>query len=208
MTCLRTLNHKPSKNRGGLSRVDIYQSGAPTPEQAEQARAALEERVKQQETARQTLVARQDPVVRALLDEAFARLGLEDPQGNIRAAIARYPLDHVVNGIATFEGKRRAGTLPKGVDARYLLGIVRNISQQDEGLGITEALIAARLEARDLLLVPLQRELASLESHLSHVPDLIKTFIDRATNADRLVDRLFWLTAVVDSINAQASETH
>lgn len=208
LTCLRTLNHKPRKNRCGHSRVDVYQSGAPTPEQVEQARAALEQRVKQQEKARQTLLARQDPVVRAILDEAFARLGLEDPGGNIRAAIARYHLDDVVNGIATFEGKRQAGSLPQGVDARYLLGIVRNISQQDEGLQITEALLAARLEARDLLLEPLKRELASLESHLPDAPDRIKAFIDRATCAGRQIDRLFWLTAVVDSINAQAAQKH
>lgn len=208
LTCLRTLNHKPRKNRGGQSRVDLYQSGAPTPEQAEQARAALERRVKQQDKAHQTLLARQNPVVRALLDEAFARLGLEDPQGNIRAAIARYPLDDVVNGIATFEGKRCARTLPPGVDARYLLGIVRNISQQDEGLRITEALLAARLEAHDLLLEPLQRELASLESLLSDATDRINALLDRATSADRQIDRLFWLTAVVDAINAQAVEKH
>lgn len=208
LACLRTLNHKPRRNRGGQSRVDLYQSAAPTPEQTEQAHAAFEERVKQQEKAQKTLLARQDPAVRAVLDEAFARLGLEDPQGNIRAAIARYPLDHVVNGIATFEGKRRAGTLPEGVDARYLLGIVRNISQQDEGLRITEALLAARLEARDLLLEPLHRELASLQSLLSNAPDRIKAYLDRATTADRQIDRLFWLTAVVDSINAQAAQKH
>ncbi len=208
LTCLRTLNHKPRKNRGGQSRVDTYRSAMPTPEQSEQARAALEERLKKQEKARQTLLARQDPVVRALLDQAFARLALEDPKGNIRAAIARYPLDDVVNGIATFEGKHRAGTLPNGVDARYLLGIVRNISEQDEGLQITETLLAARMEARDLLLEPLQRELASLEDLLSDATDRLKAFLERATIADRQIDRLFWLTAVVDTINTQAAETH
>ena len=106
----RTLNHKPRKDRQGRSRAEIYTTETPTPEQVEQAH--VEARLKQQELARETQQARQDPVVRALLDDAFARLGRADPEGNVRAAIARYPLDHVVGGIATFEGKHHAGTLP------------------------------------------------------------------------------------------------
>ena len=43
------------------------------------------------------------------------------------------------------------GTLPPGVDGRYLLGIVRNIEQQDEGLEITSALLRARAEARQII---------------------------------------------------------
>jgi hypothetical protein len=76
--------------------------------------------------------ARQDPLVRQHLDAAFARLALDDPDGYFRIAIGRYSLSHVVNGVATFEGKRTGGTLPAGVDARYLLGIVRHLAEEDE----------------------------------------------------------------------------
>lgn len=204
----RTLNNRPRKDRKGRSRVEIYATETPTPEQIEQARAALEDRCRHQELARKTLEARQDPAKRSLLDEAFARLALADPEGNIRAATARYPLDHIVAGVATFEGKRDAGTLPDGADARYLLGIVRNISHKDEGLRITDALLRARLEARDRLLVPLQRNLDILIQNISDPMPRLKTLVDRALDARRLVDRLFWLHAAADHIRRQPESRH
>jgi hypothetical protein len=204
----RTLNHRPRKDRKGRSRVEIYTTERPTPEQVEQARAALEERCRQQELARKTIEARQDPVKRSLLDEAFARLALADPEGNIRASIARYPLDAIVAGIATFEGKRNARTLPDGADGRYLLGIVRNISQQDEGLRITEALLRARLEARDRLLLPLHNALDTLMQNITDSMQRLKTLADLALDADRLVDRLFWLAALAEQIRRQPDSRH
>ena len=205
----RTLNHKPRKDRQGRSRAEIYTTETPTPEQVEQARAALEARLKQQELARETQQARQDPVVRALLDDAFARLGLADHEGNVRAAIARYPLDHVVGGIATFEGRHHAGTLPCDLDGgRYLLGIVRNISQQDEGLLITEALLRVRLDAQDRLLEPLRRTLASLLQLAADPIASLKALTDRALEADRQIDRLFWLGAIADHIRQQPGSRH
>jgi hypothetical protein len=204
----RTLNHKPTKNRDGRSRADNYANETPTPEQIEQARAALQQRIKQQDKARQTLQARQDPAVRDILDQAFARLGLLDPKGNIRAAIARYPLDHVVNGIATFEGRLKAGSLPEGVDARFLLGIVRNISQQDEGLHISEALLRLRLDAQDRMLAALRQTRDALLILASDPIETIKSMTDHAIKADRQIDRLFWLGAVADHIRRQHCARH
>jgi hypothetical protein len=63
----------------------------------------------------------------------FERLELLDPERYIRLAIGRYPLDAIVDAIAIFEGKRLARTLPEGADARYLLGIVRNVAAKHEG---------------------------------------------------------------------------
>ena len=207
-TWARTLNHRPRANRGGSSRVEIYQTEAPTPEQVEQAQAALAERCKKQELAQKTLKARQDPVARAILDEAFARLRLEDPQGNIRSAIARYPLEAIVSGIATFEGKRAARTLPVGVDGRYLLGIVRNIAQQDEGLQIAEALLRARLDARDRLLTPLQKSLGSLLELIADPVERLKALADLALATDRRIDRLFWLDALAAQLRSQPEPRH
>ena len=207
-TWARTLNHRPRKDRDGRSRADIYTSETPTPEQVEQARAALKKRLEQQEKARKTAQARQDPHVRDILDRAFARLGLLDPKGNIRAAIARYPLDHVLSGIATFEGRHRAGSLPDGVDARYLLGIVRNIAQLDEGLHISEALLRLRLDAQDRMLAPLRRSLDDLLRLSADPIDIIKSITDRALSADRHIDRLFWLAATADHIRRQHRSRH
>ena len=205
---LRTLNHKPRRSRGGKSRVDIHQSAAPTPEQIEQARAELQRRLKQQEKARETANARQNPTIRKMLDEAFDRLHLPDPKGNIRAAIARYPIDAVLAAIATFETKHRVGSLPEGADARYLLGIARNIAQKDEGIRITDDLIHLRLTARDFILAPLvaQRDLLATSLHETH--DLLAAFLDEATHADRQIDRFFWLSAIADHISAQKPKIH
>ena len=205
----RTLNHRPRKNRQGRSRVDIHQGVTPTPEEIEEARLALEERYRKQELARRTLEARQDPVVRATLDEAFARLALKDPQGNIRSAIARYPLDAVVAAIATFEGKRNALTLPNGIDGgRYLLGIVRNLAEQNEGLRIAEALLQARLEARDRILVPLQQTLDDLQKTKADSIEGLKAMTDLALADGRHIDRLFWLIAIADHIVKQPQSRH
>jgi hypothetical protein len=153
-TWARTLNHRPRDDRGGRSRVELYNEPI-SAEQIDAARAALEERCKKQNRARLTALARQDPIVRALLDDAFRRLALLDPEHHLRVAIARYPIDIVVEGIAIFEAKRHVGTLPPGVDARYLLGIVQNLGNEREGIAIAQELLRARLDARDRMLAPL-----------------------------------------------------
>lgn len=151
-----------------------------------------------------TRAARQDPTVRALLDDAFARLALLDPDGNLRVAIARYPLDVVVDGVAIFEAKRRVGTLPAGADARYLLGIVRNLGDEREGVAIAEELLRARLAARDRALAPL---VLARDAARAATPDLLSRalrFVDLALAAARRINRLFWLLAVAEEINAHA----
>lgn len=198
-TWARTLNHRPRADRGGRSRVDIY--GEPiAAEQIDAARAALEERCKKQNRARLTALLRMDPLVRALLDEAFERLVLLDPENNLRVAIARYPLDVVVEGIAIFKAKRRAGTLPPGVDARYLLGIVQNIGNEREGIAIAEELLRARLDARDRILAPLVDARDSARRSMPDLRERILGFADLALAAERRIDRLFWLLAVAEDI--------
>jgi hypothetical protein len=108
------------------------------------ARAVLRERVRKQEFAHQTRCTLRSVIV-AMLDDAFARLGLLDPERHLRDAIACYPRDAIVDVIASFSGKRTADTLPDGVDARYLLGIVRNLHHRHQIEPITEALIRERL---------------------------------------------------------------
>jgi len=209
-TWARTLNHRPRADRGGKSRVELYGEDKPTPERVQQARAELEERLRRQEAARRTLQARQDPLVRQTLAAAFARLAIVDPDGHLLDAIARYPLDPVVDGIAIFEGKRAAGSLPRDLDCpgRYLLGIVRNLAQEREAEQICEAMLRARLEAQDALLAPLVERQRSAERQHADAPGLLACLIDHALDTERHIDRLFWLDAAGDLIRRQPASDH
>jgi hypothetical protein len=199
----RTLNLRPRPNRGNRSRAHQYREETPTPEQLRQARERLRERCRRQERARETQRARRDPVVIATLDRAFERLGLDDPKGHVRAAIARYPLDHILAGIAVYEGKRKASTLPQDVDARYLLGIIRNVSNKDEGLIITEELIRLRLEARDLMLAHLVQAREQLRATTTDPDELLRSTIKCAMDARRSLDRIFWIDSAAELIAAR-----
>jgi len=201
-TFARTLNHKPRLDRNGYSRVDLYHEPV-SDEQIEHAKERLKARLRKQERARQTRAARLDPLVRDRLDRAFEEFGLEDPERHFRDAIARYRLDHIVDAIATFRGKRNAGTLPPDIDARYLLGIARNIAHLHEAHLITEALLDERLAASDQLLEPLrQRHQKIALAHPEHSA-LIRALTDQAMQADRLLERIFWLHALADAIGTR-----
>jgi hypothetical protein len=199
----RAVNHRPRGDRRGRSRAELYYDDPPTPEQIAAARAALAERQRRQERAYRTRAARLDPVVRAMLDEACARLGLPDPTGHVRDAIARYPLDAVLAGIATFEGKRHADTLPDGAGAHYLLGIVRNIAEEDEGMAIADALWCARQDAHDRALGVLDARKNAVHGD---VPAQIAAFADHALATDRLIDRAFWIRAIADLVLAAPAD--
>ncbi len=192
----RVLNRAPRHDRGGKSRVDLYAQSV-TPEERDAAKAALRERMRKQELARQTRAARLDPIVRSLLDDAFTRLGLLDPERHVRDAIACYPRDAIVDAIAIFGGKRDRGTLPGDVDARYLLGIARNVHHVHEADAITEALLRERLAARDRFLDGLVRERdAIIAAAGSDVTGALDALIDRLVLAERSIDRHFWIDAI------------
>lgn len=202
-TWARTLNHKPRNDRGGRSRVELYRDDKPTADQVAAAKQALEARRRQQEQAHQTLRAREDPIVRDVIDREFERLGLVDPDGTIKRAIARYPLDAILPGIAIFEGKRDAHTLPDDAGARYLLGIVRNVAQRREHRAMTDALIRLRIEARDAALTPLESIHRHILRDVAGATDRIDAFLRLALDAEPLLDHRFWLRAVADVIAAE-----
>jgi len=206
-TWMRTVNNRPRKDRGGRTRVELYQK-QPTEEQVEQARQALEERCRKQRLAQQTLEARQDPVARQLLDDTFERFSLSDPERQIRNSIACYPINAIVNGIATFEGKLNAGTLPEGAGGRYLLGIVRNLAAQDEELATAEALLRIRIDARDRMLAELLRLRDNARSAITDSLDLTKRFVDLAMGATLRIDRLFWIESIAEAIAAEPAQEH
>ncbi len=206
-TWARAINRRPRADRGGRTRADLY-AESPTDEQIATARRALEERCRRQELARATRQARERPEVRTLLDAQFERLGLTDPERHVRLAIARYTRDAIVDGIAIFEGKRRVGTLPEGVDARYLLGIVRNVEAQREGECIAEALLTMRIEARDQTLAALTAARALVCQPTRDALEVTADCVDHALAADRSIDRTFWLGALVNEILRRASDAN
>ncbi|MGO9505783.1 MAG: hypothetical protein ACLPXZ_00005 [Mycobacterium sp.] len=204
MTFARAINHRPRVDRGGRSRFELY-GDKPTSDQIQQARSALEERCRKQELARLTLEARQRPEIRALLDDHFERLGLLDPERHIRLAISRHPRDAIVDGIAIFTGRRCAGTLPEGVDARYLFGIVRNVAAQREGECVAEALLTQRLEARDRALALLEAERTIVCEPSRSARDAIADCVALALGTDRKLDRLYWLGALAGEVQRRAA---
>jgi hypothetical protein len=204
----RAVNHRPRADRDGRSRVKRYRDDAPTEEERVRAQQEFLDRQRKQEAARLTRQRRQDPIVRALLDAAFDRLGLDDPEAHLRIAIASWPLEAVVNGIAVFEGKKNAGTLPKDVDGRYLRGIVRNLAEEAEGWHIAEALLRERLAARDQALAHLGHQRDALQDDGPEPIDLVKAFVDKALTSARGIDRTFWLLATADVINEEQPADH
>lgn len=206
-TFFRTLNHRPRKDREGRSRVTIH-GETPTAQQIEEARKALAARCRRQELARRTLEARQDPEVRAYLDRTFARLAWIDPERSIRIAIARHPLDAILDGVAIFDAKRAAGTIDLDTDARYLLGIVQNVSAQNEGMRICVAMLRERMAMRDRMLASLHAERERIEQVVSVAADRIKAFASRACEIDAVLDRRYWLLVIIDTICAQPRCDH
>jgi hypothetical protein len=202
-TWARAVNHRPRADRDGKSRIQLFRDALPTEEEKKQAREALRERQRKQERARETRARRQDPIARASLDAAFERLGLDDPEAHLRIAIASWPLAAILEGIAVFEGKKKAGTLPEGVDARYLRGIVKNIAEEREGWEIAEALLRERLAARDLALEHLGCQQELLDEEAVDTEDLVKRYVTKAMDAKRGIDRTFWLLATTDVIGEE-----
>lgn len=196
----RTTSHRPRKDRDGRCRVELY-SDKPSEEQLELAHRELNELAERQERARRTLEARRQPEALALLDAHFARLSLLDPKRHIRVAIAGHPLDAIVAGIAIFDGKQRAGTLPDGVDARYLLGNVYNVAAKTEGMLVARRLLELRLEVRDILLAPLvqQRDAIRAECNVEQARDRC---VDSALATASLLERTFWLDVLVSLLRA------
>jgi len=125
----------------------------------------------------------------------------------VRDAIACYPRDAIVDAIAIFEAKQQRGTLPDGADSRYLLGIARNLDHVHEADAITQALLRHRVEARDHFLAALLRERDDILSE-TDLNTRFDTIAQRLVAADRELDRLFWIDALVLAAPAQQDGRH
>lgn len=197
----RASNHRPRRDRNGRSRIELY-GDAPDDAQLAEALRDLRELAERQERARRTRHARCRPEILAWLDQCFARLELLDPERHIRLAIARYPKDAILDGLTVFAAKRRANTLPDDTDARYLLGIVKNITAKNEGEILAEMLYRDRLEARDFFLAYLRAERDAMRAAEPSVLRVLSLCSEKAMDSPDRLDRTFWLDTIVETLRA------
>jgi hypothetical protein len=201
----KTTNHRPRPGRHGSSRVDLYGAATASDEQIAAARRELRELAERQQLARRTLEARRRPEVLAYLDDAFARLRLLDPERHLRIAIAGFPKTAIASSVAIFDAKQRAETLPDGVDARYLLGIVKNVTAKTEGEILAETLWDERVRARDFFLAPLRAERDKLRAQKS-AEEVVTACADRALATTSNLERSHWLETIVDVLREQPED--
>jgi phage-related baseplate assembly protein len=204
-TWARTLNHRPRPDRDGRTRVDLY-AEAVTDEAIAAAAAALMERCRKQELARATLLARNNPVVVELVAQALQQFELADPDKHFLASITRYPIAAVSKGIAVFGAKLDKRTLPQDVDARYLLGIVRNVAEEEELIALSQKVLEVNGQVRDLIFKALRTERDVIErDHVDARPRAI-AFALRALTAERNIDRQFFEELLGQLLLAVADE--
>ncbi len=195
----RTLNHRPRESRGGKSRVELYREANPTPEEVEAAREALRALQAAHDQAEQTRRYRADPIARAALDAFFLEHKWDDPDGNLRDAIAGYGADATLAAIAAWRAKETTARLPENVAPRYLLGIARNIQGRAELIAMGRELYHRRREAGDLIVARLELERQALEGSLDARLD---TALQRLVRATSQLQRIAWTTTVTDLIRS------
>lgn len=202
-----TRNGKPRKRLGGLSPAEHYQAARPTEEDRDAARQWIAELRRRAERARATRERRTDPVRRTLLVEGLATLGIEDPKGHTAADLARYSMDAILRGLATYRAKQEAGTVPADADpARYLAGIVRNLNDRTEIERTAHHLLALRLRHRELSLAPLEADAERLRAEVS-TQDLPMRLTERALDAAAMLDFRFYKRAAHQALARLAPDS-
>lgn len=199
----RTLNHRSQSTRGGASRVQRYRRGQAT-RRRRRARRLLRKRAVAHCGPRSSSPAAS---VLTWIQAAYQRLGVVDPTGRIARAMARYPIDAILGGVATYEGKRDAGTLPDNISehpgscgARYLLGLVRTVANFDEGVAISRALWGTRRLMRGEIIDRLARRHAAILASPETRSAALARLVDHAIAADLRLERLYWLEAAGQEI--------
>lgn len=205
-TWARTLNHRPRRDRSNRSRVELYRSPHLTAEAGAAAVRAAREYLERRTRPRELSSAQMSR--RALVADALARLGLDDSRCRLARAIERCPVDAILAGVATYEAKQAAGTLPAFADreaaGRYLLRIVGNIVEEDEGMRIAETLLRRRRDLHAQLIQTLEERHAALPGDASPKA-LLELLVAEALRTHDQVERRFWLDASVRAIRDAAA---
>ena len=197
----RTLNHRPRRDRGGRSRVQLYREGRPPQPAQDAARMHLRARGARCRRGRRAR-PRRAAALGSFVGDALARLGVADPDGSLCTALLGHPCDSVLAGLATYEGKLAAGTLPEDADGRYLLGVVRRIAEADEGMYIADALWRTRVEARAHALSALAERERAITAANQDIGARVACLIDEALAAEDAVAQQAWLAAAGRAMRA------
>jgi hypothetical protein len=193
----RTLNHRPRRDRGGRSRVELYQDTRVTSaEQREEACAALRKRARRTVRPKYRQVLPGKPSTAAIVEALLARLAIPDTGGSITAALCDYPLDAVLAGLATYEGKCTAGTLPAEAAGAFLIGIVRSIAKHDKDLHIADALWSVHTLAREVLDEALEARTRTVATQAAMSTEGLDLAINAAMAVNNPCERRLWLSAV------------
>jgi len=193
-------NGRPRTKLGGRPPAEAYLSSRPTEEEIRAANEYLTELKDRQNKIRQSMLERTDPVKLQLLEDELSRLELDDPRHANAMWLARYSLDAIVLGLATFEAKLDKGTVPHGADPlRYLGGIIRNINDKDELDSISEHLLRLRLRQKEMSLQYLQAEEARIRAAASD-EEVVEAFANKALDASAELDSRFWASLAKSAI--------
>ncbi|HWN68435.1 MAG TPA: hypothetical protein VNM90_12425, partial [Haliangium sp.] len=216
-TWARTLNHRPRRRRKGRSRVELYHQAAPTAEERLRAVMALARRRRRRGPE---VTPPERHAADALVGRGLARLGIDAPDAWLGAALARSPLAAIATGMAMYQGKLDAGTLPPmpatEQRGRYLLALIRAAAGELEGLAMARALLGWQEHARTCLYAAWQTRHATIVGHVTGIAaapgpagppetgdapaQVIDALIDQAVAASDRLERCFWTLAAARTI--------
>jgi len=193
-------NGKPRAKLGGRSPARAYAEDGPDEADIAAAKAWLAELRRRDEQARKTRAQKADPVRRTLLERALAELRIQDPNGHLAGALARYGTDALLRAIAAFRARQERDTLPADADpGRYLAGIARHLDTRLDLERMADHLLHIRLRHGDLTLSVLQGELEDLRV-ATPIEKQARAIVDRALAADPSIDFRFWTRAAANAL--------
>jgi len=190
------LNHAGRAEFDGKSRLQILRKACPDPEAD---RAFLDQLHAHHTPPKPRESLPSQPVARALLDQGFARFGLQghDPEGQLRTWLsAGYTPAAIAQGLAIFGTERAKGRLRNPMAHRYLVKVIQNC-QQELDLRAQEELLRAFAETeRRAWLAELEHdhELLKAECHTpaTLADDLAFRLSERAVFGSLPLQRAFW----------------
>jgi len=190
------INHAGRAEFDGKSRLQVLREACPDPEQD---RAFLEQlRSAHSQPGRQDILASQ-PVARALLDQGFARFGLEalDPEGELRTWLsARYTPEAIRQGLAIFGTEQAKGRLRNPMAHRYLVKLIQSC-QEELNLRDQESLLREFAETeRRAWLRELEQDYALLQTECENSStlesDLAFRLSEQTVFGSLPLQRAFW----------------
>ena len=190
------INHAGRAELDGKSRLQVLREACPDPEKD---RAFLQQlRSAHTQPGRQDILPSQ-AVARALLDQGFARFGLEglDPEGELRTWLsARYTPEAIRQGLAIFGTEQAKGRLRNPMAHRYLVKVIQSC-QEEIDLRDQESLLRqfAETERRGWL-GELEQEYALLQSECQNDAvlenDLAFRLSEQTVFGSLPLQRAFW----------------